>query len=140
MPAAPAPGVPRLSTTARPHLQVECLNRAEAPSLPTLTPPPPHPPPIKQAFNWESCKQPWYNVLAGQAKAMKEDGFTAVWLPPPSDAVSDQVRFKAHALLGAVVVASGKPWVSWRADHVTTPAATSGSPPDSTVSLIIPLN
>jgi len=45
---------------------------------------------LLQAFNWESCKQPWYKVLAGEVQDIKNCGFTAVWLPPPSDAVSDQ--------------------------------------------------
>lgn len=29
-------------------------------------------------------------VLQGQAQAIAEAGFTSVWMPPPSDAVSDQ--------------------------------------------------
>lgn len=63
---------------------------------PTLTrthgpPAPPLAPPLLQAFNWESCKQPWYKVLAGEVQEMKREGFTAVWMPPPSDAVSEQV-------------------------------------------------
>lgn len=45
---------------------------------------------ILQAFNWESCKQSWYKVLAGQAAEIEAAGYSAVWLPPPSDAVSPQ--------------------------------------------------
>lgn len=43
-----------------------------------------------QGFNWESCKQDWYAVLASQARAIGEAGFTSVWFPPPSDSVSPQ--------------------------------------------------
>ncbi len=47
---------------------------------------------VLQAFNWESCKEPWYRKLLGQAKEIADSGFTAVWLPPPTDSVSSQVR------------------------------------------------
>jgi hypothetical protein len=43
-----------------------------------------------QGFNWESCKEKWYSVLASQAKEIGEAGFTSVWFPPPSDSVSPQ--------------------------------------------------
>lgn len=43
-----------------------------------------------QGFNWESCKEDWYGVLAGQASKIAEAGFTSVWFPPPSDSVSPQ--------------------------------------------------
>lgn len=46
---------------------------------------------ILQGFNWESCKDPWYRKLVGQAREIAEAGFTAVWLPPPTDSVSSQV-------------------------------------------------
>jgi hypothetical protein len=44
-----------------------------------------------QGFNWESHKGGgfWRHVKA-QAEAWAEMGFTAVWLPPPSDSVSPQ--------------------------------------------------
>lgn len=45
---------------------------------------------ILQAFNWESCKEAWYKKLAGMAPAIAAAGFTSVWLPPSSDAVSPQ--------------------------------------------------
>eukprot|EP01026_Neomeris_dumetosa_P067015 TRINITY_DN6517_c0_g1_i8.p1 TRINITY_DN6517_c0_g1~~TRINITY_DN6517_c0_g1_i8.p1 ORF type:complete len:559 (-),score=98.34 TRINITY_DN6517_c0_g1_i8:29-1705(-) len=45
---------------------------------------------ILQAFNWESCHQEWYKVLSGQASQFAQAGFTAVWLPPPTDSVSPQ--------------------------------------------------
>eukprot|EP01024_Parvocaulis_polyphysoides_P023642 TRINITY_DN21843_c0_g3_i3.p1 TRINITY_DN21843_c0_g3~~TRINITY_DN21843_c0_g3_i3.p1 ORF type:complete len:697 (+),score=155.82 TRINITY_DN21843_c0_g3_i3:52-2142(+) len=45
---------------------------------------------ILQAFNWESCHQDWYKILAGQAAGFAAAGFTAVWLPPPTDSVSPQ--------------------------------------------------
>jgi alpha-amylase len=52
-----------------------------------------------QAFNWESCKGDFYQQLMGKVEQIKADGFTGVWLPPPSSAVSDQVRgmFLGHS-------------------------------------------
>lgn len=44
-----------------------------------------------QAFNWESWREGWYRKLTGMADEIGEQGFTAVWLPPCSDAVSPQV-------------------------------------------------
>jgi len=43
-----------------------------------------------QGFNWESHRHKWYKTLAGQVKEIAKAGFTAVWLPPPSDSVSPQ--------------------------------------------------
>jgi len=45
-----------------------------------------------QGFNWESCNshKKWFNVVADEARAVADAGFTAVWLPPPTDSVSDQ--------------------------------------------------
>lgn len=44
-----------------------------------------------QAFNWESCKTGnHYKVLKSQAEDWLQAGFTAVWLPPPTDSVSQQ--------------------------------------------------
>ncbi|KAL6768502.1 AMA2 [Auxenochlorella protothecoides x Auxenochlorella symbiontica] len=45
---------------------------------------------ILQAFNWESCKEAWWKKMAALAPRAAEVGFTSVWLPPPSDAVSPQ--------------------------------------------------
>jgi len=45
---------------------------------------------ILQGFNWESCKEPWYKKLATMAPEIADVGFTSVWLPPCSDAVSPQ--------------------------------------------------
>ena len=45
---------------------------------------------ILQAFNWESCKHNWYQVLKEQCSEFAEAGFTALWLPPPTDSVSPQ--------------------------------------------------
>jgi alpha-amylase len=52
-----------------------------------------------QAFNWESCKGDFYQQLMGKVEQIEADGFTGVWLPPPSSAVSDQVRgmFLGHS-------------------------------------------
>jgi len=45
-----------------------------------------------QGFNWESCNshKKWFNVVADEAREIADAGFTAVWLPPPTDSVSDQ--------------------------------------------------
>lgn len=43
-----------------------------------------------QGFNWESHKTKWYKLLTGQIKDLAKAGFTAIWLPPPSDSVSPQ--------------------------------------------------
>ena len=47
---------------------------------------------ILQGFNWESWRFPggWYNELAKRAPEIHDDGFTAVWMPPPQDSVSEQ--------------------------------------------------
>jgi len=45
---------------------------------------------LLQGFNWESHKQDWYSVLAGQAEEFAEAGFTLVWMPPPTDSVSPE--------------------------------------------------
>lgn len=45
---------------------------------------------ILQGFNWESCKEAWYKKIAEMAPEFAEVGFTSVWLPPASDAVSEQ--------------------------------------------------
>jgi len=43
-----------------------------------------------QGYNWESHKHNWYKTLTGQIKDLARLGFTAIWLPPPSDSVSPQ--------------------------------------------------
>lgn len=43
-----------------------------------------------QAFNWESWHQNWWETLEGQVDAIADMGFTVVWLPPPTDSVSQQ--------------------------------------------------
>ena len=81
--------------------QVELAQKAASePSIPDFFKPPPMKPSgpaagngyeiILQGFNWESCKDQWYTKLAGLAPSIAEDGFTSVWLPPSSDAVSPQ--------------------------------------------------
>ena len=45
---------------------------------------------ILQAFNWESCKEPWYQKLAAEAGALANLGFTSLWLPPFTNSVSPQ--------------------------------------------------
>ena len=48
-----------------------------------------------QGFNWESCNshKKWFNVVADEAREIADAGFTAVWLPSPTDSVSDQGYF-----------------------------------------------
>lgn len=46
---------------------------------------------LLQAFNWESHKGSYYKECAAQVPQWAKLGFTAVWLPPPSDSVSPQV-------------------------------------------------
>eukprot|EP00798_Chlamydomonas_sp_ICE-L_P005716 gene5716-19000_t len=45
---------------------------------------------LLQGFNWESHKHQHYKTLKGQIKEIATSGFTAIWLPPPSDSVSPQ--------------------------------------------------
>ena len=46
---------------------------------------------LLQGFNWDSCWQGnWYEVVSSQADLIADAGFTAVWLPPPTDSVSPQ--------------------------------------------------
>eukprot|EP00191_Tetraselmis_sp_GSL018_P020356 CAMPEP_0177594508 /NCGR_PEP_ID=MMETSP0419_2-20121207/9820_1 /TAXON_ID=582737 /ORGANISM="Tetraselmis sp., Strain GSL018" /LENGTH=598 /DNA_ID=CAMNT_0019085825 /DNA_START=592 /DNA_END=2388 /DNA_ORIENTATION=- len=45
---------------------------------------------LLQGFNWESHREPWYQVLGDKAESLSEAGFTLVWLPPPSQSVSDE--------------------------------------------------
>ena len=45
---------------------------------------------VLQGFNWESHRDKWYAKLESQVDEIAEAGFTAVWLPPPSDSVSAQ--------------------------------------------------
>lgn len=47
---------------------------------------------LAQAFNWESHRQKLYKQLMGRVKDISDAGFTGVWMPPPSDSVSPQVR------------------------------------------------
>lgn len=47
---------------------------------------------ILQSFNWESHKHKpgWYKKLTAEAKNIAAMGYTALWLPPPTDSVSPQ--------------------------------------------------
>ena len=47
---------------------------------------------ILQGFNWESCNEKggWYQRLRDEVPAIREMGFSAVWLPPPTKSVSPQ--------------------------------------------------
>ena len=44
-----------------------------------------------QGFHWYSYQTyPWWGVIQNNAANMKNAGFTMVWLPPPSDAASNE--------------------------------------------------
>lgn len=44
-----------------------------------------------QGFHWYSYQTyPWWGVIQSNAAAIKSAGFTMVWLPPPSDAASNE--------------------------------------------------
>uniref|UniRef100_A0A383VU35 Alpha-amylase n=1 Tax=Tetradesmus obliquus TaxID=3088 RepID=A0A383VU35_TETOB len=45
---------------------------------------------LLQAFNWESHKRNWYKDCIPKVADWAKQGFTAIWLPPPSDSVSPQ--------------------------------------------------
>ncbi|GFR49731.1 hypothetical protein Agub_g11888 [Astrephomene gubernaculifera] len=45
---------------------------------------------LLQAFNWESHRHRLYRQLSGRVKDIADAGFTAVWMPPPSESVSPQ--------------------------------------------------
>ncbi|MEW5305901.1 MAG: hypothetical protein WDW36_008413 [Sanguina aurantia] len=43
-----------------------------------------------QGFNWDSHAHAYYKTLSGKIPELAAAGFTAIWLPPPSEAVSSQ--------------------------------------------------
>jgi alpha-amylase len=44
-----------------------------------------------QGFHWYSYQTyPWWGTIKNNAASIKADGFTMVWLPPPSDAASNE--------------------------------------------------
>ncbi|KAK3237429.1 alpha-amylase [Cymbomonas tetramitiformis] len=45
---------------------------------------------LLQGFNWESNKDDYYTDISSKAAQIKELGFTQVWLPPPTNSVSDE--------------------------------------------------
>ncbi|KAI3435981.1 hypothetical protein D9Q98_002039 [Chlorella vulgaris] len=47
---------------------------------------------LLQGFNWDSCNHPggWYNYISSRAEELGRMGFTAIWLPPPTQSVSKQ--------------------------------------------------
>jgi len=48
---------------------------------------------LLQGFTWDSStSNNWYKTLISQAGELAQTGFTAIWLPPPSDSVSEQVK------------------------------------------------
>ena len=45
---------------------------------------------LLQGFNWESCKMDWYQYVEKLAPTIAEYGFSVIWLPPPTDSVSQE--------------------------------------------------
>src|SRR5262245_33307847 len=54
---------------------------------------------LLQGFHWDSWRgagekgtgrKGWYQIVKENASAIKEAGFTRVWLPPPSDSLAPQ--------------------------------------------------
>jgi hypothetical protein len=43
-----------------------------------------------QAFNWESDKHNWWSNLDGRVADIAKSGFTAAWLPPPTQSLSQE--------------------------------------------------
>ncbi|MEW5319272.1 MAG: hypothetical protein WDW38_010435 [Sanguina aurantia] len=43
-----------------------------------------------QGFNWDSHADAYYKTLSGKIKELADAGFTSIWMPPPSEAVSSQ--------------------------------------------------
>ena len=45
-----------------------------------------------QGFNWESARKhgTWYQTVTDLAPRLKSLGFTTIWLPPPTDSVSEE--------------------------------------------------
>jgi len=103
-PPAPEPAAERDYGHAPPQSFVEFPSMDEEDIDVSMIPPPPSvavPPPVTpmgegaeimlQGFNWESCNaNGWHNIISGEARSIRDAGFTAVWLPPPTKSVSDQ--------------------------------------------------
>jgi hypothetical protein len=45
---------------------------------------------VLQAFNWESHKHNWWSNLEGRVSDIAKSGFTAAWLPPPTQSLSQE--------------------------------------------------
>ena len=47
---------------------------------------------LVQGFNWESARKngSWYRTVTDLAPRLRDLGFTTVWLPPPTDSVSEE--------------------------------------------------
>ena len=96
---APAPEfIPASSTFDLPSMDEGDQGYDPAPAPLDFDIPPPQTPMgtgqeiMLQGFNWESCNshKKWFNVISDEAGEIANAGFTAVWLPPPTDSVSDQ--------------------------------------------------
>lgn len=83
------------------HVIRETLETKElTPSIPSIMAPPPTITTgpaagsgyeiILQGFNWESCKDDWYRKLVPMIADFSDAGFSAIWLPPPTDSVSPE--------------------------------------------------
>ena len=92
------PVVPPASFVEFPSMDEEDIDVSMIPPPPSVAVPPPVTPMgegaeiMLQGFNWESCNSgvKWHNVIANEARSIRDAGFTAVWLPPPTKSVSDQ--------------------------------------------------
>ena len=92
-PASPAPGVPM--PQAQSERQVEIVE----PSTPqrqvgdrVQNPTGNGRELLIQGFNWESARKKgtWYQTISTYAEKLKELGFTTIWLPPPTNSVSEE--------------------------------------------------
>jgi alpha-amylase len=45
----------------------------------------------RAGFGWDSCREGgWWQKIAGKAQEIADQGFTHIWLPPPSQSVSEE--------------------------------------------------
>lgn len=97
-PAVDRDHVPPQSFVEFPSMDEEDIDVSMIPPPPSVAVPPPVTPMgegaeiMLQGFNWESCNSgvKWHNVISNEARSIRDAGFTAVWLPPPTKSVSDQ--------------------------------------------------
>jgi alpha-amylase len=54
---------------------------------------------VCQAFNWESHKHNWWSNLEGRVADIAKSGFTAAWLPPPTQSLSQEGKLVSSSPL-----------------------------------------